>query len=70
MEIKDHEKEFHALIVPKPLQKYVLYGLHTSVGYHSMSRLYQSLIRQYCWKRLCKSMELFVKHYLQCQMTN
>ena len=32
--VKDHRKEFKALIVPKVLQKYVLYESHNSLGHN------------------------------------
>ena len=40
---KDHDKEFTTLIVPKSLQKYVLYESHTGLGHNGTTRLYQFL---------------------------
>ena len=34
MKTRDHDKELTALVVPKPLQKYVLYKSHTSLGHN------------------------------------
>ena len=45
--IKDHEKEFRALILPKTIQIYVLYKSHNSLGYNGNTRLYLFLKRQY-----------------------
>ena len=44
--IKDHGKEFTALIVHKSLQKYVLFKSHTNLGHNSTTRPYQYLNRQ------------------------
>ena len=48
-EKKHYGKVFTALIAPKPLQKYVLYESHTSLGHNGMTRLYQFLRRQCFW---------------------
>ena len=46
-ERKDHGKEFSELLVPRPLQKYVLYKSQTSFRHNDTTRLYQFLKRQY-----------------------
>ena len=48
--VKDHEQEVTVLILPKTLQKYVLYQSHTSLGHNCKTRLHQFLKRQYYWK--------------------
>ena len=57
--VQDNGKEFKVLIVPKALQKYVLYESHNSLGHNFTTQLYQFLKSQYyvkASKRQCKSL--------------
>ena len=55
MKIKDHGREFKVLIVPKTIQKYLLYESHNGLDHNGTTRLYQFLKRQYYWKGLKES---------------
>ena len=45
MKTQDHGKEIMVLLVPKPLQEYMLHESHTSLGHNSKTTLYQFLKR-------------------------
>ena len=75
--IKDHGKEFRALIVPKAIQKYILYESHTSSDHNGITRLYKFLKSQTYWKdlreisaKICQTLSTMsnniYKHQIMC----
>ena len=60
--VKYNGKEFRVLIVPKNIQKYVLYETHNSLGHNGTTGLYQLVKRLYYWKGLKESVQRFVRH--------
>ena len=60
MKVQDYEKEVKVLIVPKALQKCVLYESHKSLGYNGTTRFYNFLKRQHYWKDLKETVLKFV----------
>ena len=67
MKIKDHGRDFKALIVPKTIQNYLLYESHNGLDHNGTTRLYQFLKRQYYWKGLKESAQKFVRNCPQCE---